>query len=174
MAILLGMVSGAICGACLVSICAPLWIPGIVTLKLYSGTLELSHRNPVGAPEQEVQAMRAGRTPRAERWETDMVFVFVGHSLGPGWFGANKRDDGTSEWFAGNWQQDTIVRLRLWAVMLVTAPYPLLWFVRGPLRRRRWAATGRCTCCGYDLTGNVTGMCPECGRSLSSRRRSRS
>ena len=24
---------------------------------------------------------------------------------------------------------------------------------------------GRCTRCGYDLTGNVSGVCPECGRS---------
>jgi len=27
-------------------------------------------------------------------------------------------------------------------------------------RRRRG---GRCTTCGYDLRGNVTGRCPECG-----------
>lgn len=31
---------------------------------------------------------------------------------------------------------------------------------------RRWAAEGKCTTCGYDLTGNVSGTCPECGTKL--------
>ncbi len=38
------------------------------------------------------------------------------------------------------------------------------------LRRRkrlgvvnRWRLRGQCTGCGYDLTGNVSGTCPECG-----------
>ena len=30
-------------------------------------------------------------------------------------------------------------------------------------RRRRWARAGLCQGCGYDLTGNQTGVCPECG-----------
>ncbi len=28
------------------------------------------------------------------------------------------------------------------------------------------AAAGRCTECGYDLRGNTTGVCPECGQAL--------
>ena len=31
---------------------------------------------------------------------------------------------------------------------------------RRPRRRDR---AGRCPACGYDLTGNVSGVCPECG-----------
>lgn len=30
-------------------------------------------------------------------------------------------------------------------------------------RPLQWAKAGRCRMCGYDLTGNVTGRCPECG-----------
>jgi hypothetical protein len=30
-------------------------------------------------------------------------------------------------------------------------------------RRRRRAANLVCSACGYDLTGNVSGVCPECG-----------
>jgi hypothetical protein len=30
-------------------------------------------------------------------------------------------------------------------------------------RRLRWRLAGRCDCCGYNLTGNVSGVCPECG-----------
>jgi hypothetical protein len=31
-------------------------------------------------------------------------------------------------------------------------------------RSVRWAGTGRCVECGYDLAGNTTGACPECGQ----------
>jgi hypothetical protein len=31
--------------------------------------------------------------------------------------------------------------------------------------REHWRATGRCVHCGYDLTGNTSGKCPECGSS---------
>ncbi|MDB5354049.1 MAG: hypothetical protein JWN24_502 [Phycisphaerales bacterium] len=33
-------------------------------------------------------------------------------------------------------------------------------------RDRRRLAEGQCLLCGYDLTGNVSGVCPECGRSV--------
>jgi hypothetical protein len=39
-----------------------------------------------------------------------------------------------------------LVRMRFWPI------YPL----------------GHCTECGYDLTGNVSGTCPECGNQLNS------
>ncbi len=35
--------------------------------------------------------------------------------------------------------------------------------VLGPIRRRRRRRRGECLSCGYSLTGNVTGRCPECG-----------
>ncbi len=31
----------------------------------------------------------------------------------------------------------------------------------------KWAAEGKCGQCGYDLTGNVSGVCPECGTKLN-------
>ncbi len=31
------------------------------------------------------------------------------------------------------------------------------------VRRRRRSAAGCCISCGYDMTGNTTGRCPECG-----------
>lgn len=30
-------------------------------------------------------------------------------------------------------------------------------------KQRSWALSGCCGRCGYDLTGNVSGRCPECG-----------
>ncbi len=50
-----------------------------------------------------------------------------------------------------------------WVVVVLLGTYPTLAFVRGPLRRWRRRRQGRCQKCGYDLAGNVTGVCPECG-----------
>jgi hypothetical protein len=45
--------------------------------------------------------------------------------------------------------------------MLITIPTAFLWW----LDRRRIPA-GHCQHCGYDLTGNVSGRCPECGTPI--------
>lgn len=34
--------------------------------------------------------------------------------------------------------------------------------------RKRASQPGVCRKCGYDLTGNVSGVCPECGEKVSS------
>jgi hypothetical protein len=58
------------------------------------------------------------------------------------------------------------VRLPLWAPTLCFLIYPLIFFVRGPYRRFRRRRKGLCLKCGYNLTGNVSGICPECGESI--------
>lgn len=30
----------------------------------------------------------------------------------------------------------------------------------------RWGVEGKCESCGYDLTGNTSGKCPECGTHI--------
>jgi hypothetical protein len=71
-----------------------------------------------------------------------------------------------------------------WGLRFDFADYPA-WLVRVPLwfpaalagvlpaarawrrvRRRRRRGPGHCARCGYNLTGNVSGVCPECGRTL--------
>ncbi len=61
----------------------------------------------------------------------------------------------------------TIYRFRrvncpAWIVLVALAIYPTIAFIRGPLRRRRRRKRGLCIACGYNLTGNTTGVCPEC------------
>lgn len=36
--------------------------------------------------------------------------------------------------------------------------------------RKIWSGAGRCIECGYNLTGNVSGRCPECGRVIAESR----
>jgi len=36
-----------------------------------------------------------------------------------------------------------------------------------PFALRRRPKPGRCRKCGYDLTGNVSGVCPECGSLIN-------
>jgi len=50
--------------------------------------------------------------------------------------------------------------------------YVIVWLVRRRITRNlRMELTRRglptCLGCGYDLTGNVSGVCPECGKSAS-------
>lgn len=59
--------------------------------------------------------------------------------------------------------QSLEVSIPLWALTMVLAPYPLLAFVRGPLRRVRRRRRGQCIACGYCLTGLPSRRCPECG-----------
>ena len=51
--------------------------------------------------------------------------------------------------------------LPLWIpFVLITIPTALLW------RLDRLRLPGHCPKCNYDLTGNTSGLCPECGRPV--------
>ena len=51
----------------------------------------------------------------------------------------------------------------LWLILAaVSAPTAFLWY------RDRRQPKGHCPSCGYDLTGNVSGVCPECGTNARS------
>ena len=55
-----------------------------------------------------------------------------------------------------------IIGAPLWAVFLALAfPTALMWYHD----RRRFPAHC-CRKCGYDLTGNISGRCPECGEAV--------
>ena len=51
-----------------------------------------------------------------------------------------------------------MLQIPIWLLVLMAAiPTAILWY------RDRRPPKGHCQTCGYDLTGNVTGVCPECG-----------
>ena len=54
------------------------------------------------------------------------------------------------------------------AKSIVTGVYPTIAFIRGPTLRRRYRRKrGLCERCAYDLTGNMSGVCPECGMRIT-------
>ena len=54
-------------------------------------------------------------------------------------------------------------RNKLWAYCVLFAAYPGAVIARGPFRRWLRRRNRCCPNCGYDLTGNVSGACSECG-----------
>src|SRR5262245_62115092 len=61
-----------------------------------------------------------------------------------------------TSWIIG-WRSIKIPLYAPFAVMCI----PTVWFWRVECRHR--ARPGHCANCGYNLTGNVTGRCSECG-----------
>ncbi len=83
------------------------------------------------------------------------------------WFGLQRRRWYDSETNA--YQRTSYVALcpSVFAVCILAA-YPTIAFIRGPLRRWRRRKRGECVNCSYNLTGNVTGVCSECGTKIES------
>ena len=55
------------------------------------------------------------------------------------------------------------IHIPLWMPFLPIAAASLLAWRRARMRR-----PGHCRNCGYDLMGNVSGVCPECGKEVQS------
>ena len=56
-----------------------------------------------------------------------------------------------------------------WFIVGLLAAYPALTLARASLRRWRGRRRrrGLCAKCSYDLTGNASGVCPECGTPVT-------
>jgi len=52
------------------------------------------------------------------------------------------------------------------SLVILAAVWPVIALVRGPCRRYRRRRRGLCLKCSYDLTGNTSGVCPECGQRI--------
>ena len=60
----------------------------------------------------------------------------------------------------------TLLLVPLWAPLLLFT-FPAVVLIRNALRRRARLRNGCCKKCGYDLQGNISGVCPECGKPTS-------
>ena len=70
-------------------------------------------------------------------------------------------DRSVSKYYDGEQTAISLV-IPLWALFLPTAVLPSLWLSKR-IRQCRRNKQGRCSTCGYNLTGNTSGVCPECG-----------
>jgi hypothetical protein len=57
--------------------------------------------------------------------------------------------------------------VRVSLVFLLCSALCGAWLGWGWLRMRRWKSDNRCAVCGYSLTGNKSGVCPECGTPVN-------
>ncbi len=60
----------------------------------------------------------------------------------------------------------TRIRFPIPALAICLVIPPSLGIVRGPVRRWRRRKRNLCVHCGYNLTGNTSGVCPECGTAV--------
>ena len=51
-------------------------------------------------------------------------------------------------------------------ITLIPGGFVMYYIRRASIRHRRWR-DGLCVHCGYDLTGNESGVCPECGTTTA-------
>ena len=73
------------------------------------------------------------------------------------------------DYFAGASIRVRAVSFPFWYGVLLLAAYPAITWIRGPGRRRRYRREHNwCVKCSYDLTGNTSGICPECGTRVES------
>ena len=97
------------------------------------------------------------------RWRT--IFLVTGTTLSvliavafvvSAWFA------GWNEWEGSNRPRGSHITMLLYALFLVVAASTLAVWRLVPRYPR-----GHCKHCGYNLTGNVSGRCPECGVEAS-------
>ena len=54
-----------------------------------------------------------------------------------------------------------------WSVVVLWLLLPIWWLVR--VRAKPTVKDNKCPACGYNLTGNTSGVCPECGTAVPSK-----
>jgi len=98
-----------------------------------------------------VKYLDAPATPWRKRW------------FGPGWiYQTEVALNPLSGFYYRSWNIAVSFVIPI-VIFVFAAAYPTIAFIRGPVRRWRRRRKGLCLKCGYNLTGNVSGVCPECG-----------
>ena len=97
--------------------------------------------------------MSRSRTRRIAKWAGTWACALLLLFLIESWWGAGR--------FTNNCFGVSSRHPKFWIPLLALAiPTVWLWW---PERRH---PPGHCRKCGYDLTGNVTGVCSECGTKV--------
>jgi len=78
----------------------------------------------------------------------DSSLIGFGYAASPDWSGVIRN----------------LVQVPHWFLALFFTIFPTIWFIKW--NKRRKLGPNACPGCGYDLTGNESGACPECGAQL--------
>ena len=136
-------------------------------LELSGGGVELSgfaeRALPQASQQHTTQYMReVARRPLLKgEWESGYAYPTGGWPsarliLGFGVFSDDETPQG-SVW--SEYEYGVIVPC--WSLVVLFGIVPTIWLIK---RRKRGGAIGvECGACGYNLTGNTSGVCPECG-----------
>ena len=78
----------------------------------------------------------------------------------------------SGEGFSTRWERIVWVGVPWAAIVLLTGLPPAIWLPLDRRRQRRAMRVARnlCLTCGYALKGNRSGVCPECGTSITTER----
>lgn len=79
------------------------------------------------------------------------------------WAGTSEED---LQWIAQQWATVYGVRIPFWFPLVLFGVFPFLVLVLAPLRRRARRNRNECVHCGYNMTGNESGDCSECGKAI--------
>ncbi|UCG16962.1 MAG: hypothetical protein JSV19_02795 [Phycisphaerales bacterium] len=153
--------------------CLPLWMPLVI---LGAWPLLASVRGPLHRHRRRRQRQRhlpamrrAGmiyRQARLPAWVAESgAFVCFCLMLCIAFGLAARLLNYISTWFAGHDDVRTVACI----VVSVVCSYAVSRKLYRTLRRRTFDGAPRCVRCGYDLTGNVSGVCPECGEPTADR-----
>ncbi len=93
----------------------------------------------------------------AAPWHVDMETVVLGTEF----HAALKRGAAVGRPYC----RITVLRIPLWVLLVMFSIYPVVAFIRGPLRRWRRRKHNQCVHCGYNLSGLPEPRCPECGQA---------
>jgi hypothetical protein len=101
-------------------------------------------------------------------WEFRSASTEYGGALVPRLLPGDTDSAGDSQAQMNGWQEYEVLTVRFTAIafplgvaVLLVSAYPLVAVLQRLFGRR--IPVGHCRNCGYNLTANVTGICPECG-----------
>lgn len=114
---------------------------------------------------------RVFRRRSFEHWTVDPWSYRIGERVGTPW--TFVRVPGVFAYRSGHFGPGTMERIVVlpWPLIAGLAALPPFRALASAARRRRRdrrLGAGLCPVCGYDLTGNVSGTCPECGAKACS------
>lgn len=96
---------------------------------------------------------------------TSAIVMESGQRIRDCWASIGGRSSHLFPWKGGA-PKLVLASIPMYIPFILLAGYPTIAFIRAPWRRYRRRKKGHCIKCAYDLTGNESRTCPECGEVI--------